>query len=61
MIQAGDAVMARLHCLMVTALFKAALQQQSQPGTLHAAPHAVVQDCACSVTMHVTVQDLKPN
>ncbi|KAL0020919.1 hypothetical protein WJX77_011015 [Trebouxia sp. C0004] len=30
---AEDAVITRLHCLMVTALFKAALQQQSQPGS----------------------------
>ena len=45
MIQAGDAVMARLHCLMVTALFKAALQPQSQPGTIHAALHAHVHLC----------------
>ncbi|DBA85458.1 TPA: hypothetical protein ACH3X2_000410 [Trebouxia sp. C0005] len=32
-LQAGDAVMVRLYCMMVTSLLKAALQQQSQPGS----------------------------
>jgi len=63
MMQAGEAVMARLHCLVVTALFKAALQQQPQPGMIHAALHAAVHLCKLvhAASPCITVQDLKPN
>lgn len=44
-LQAGDAVMVRLYCMMVTSLLKAALQQQSQPGTVHAALGGHVRHC----------------